>query len=156
MCMGVLIDDDMCEEISPDRRPVYPIGIASELLDLHQQTLRGYEDKGLIIPARKGNRRYYSKDDLDWIRVVRFLLHDKRICLTGLQRMLGLIRCWEVLDCPPDAKRACPRSDRTSSPCWTIAPRLQEKCCLCPVYVSAPRHICDEDELALARAANLP
>lgn len=154
MCMGVIIDDDMCEETSPDRKPVYPISVASELLDVNQQTIRAYEDKGLIISARRGTRRFYSKEDLEWMHVVRFLLHDKHICTTGLMRMLGLVPCWEIMDCSPDAKRACPRSKRKSSPCWSMAPRIEEKCYLCPVYLSAATHICDEDELALARSTN--
>lgn len=108
MCMGILIDDDMCEQATPDRRPVYSISIASELLDIHQQTLRIYEDKGVVIPSRRSTRRFYSNQDLAWIRTVRFLLHEKRVCLTGLRRMLGLIPCWEVLSCAPDVKEACP------------------------------------------------
>lgn len=147
MCMGILIDDDMCEEDTPDARPVYSIGIASELIDVHQQTLRIYEDKGMVIPSRRNTHRFYSKQDLDWIRVVRFLLHEKHVCLTGLQRMLGLIPCWEVLGCASDVKEACPRSKQRSSPCWLIAPRVDELCYKCPVYRRAAEYICDNDEL---------
>ena len=150
MCMGVLIDDDMCEEITSNRRPLYSISIASELLDVHQQTLRIYEDKGLLIPARRNTRRFYSNQDLSWIRIVRFLLHEKRVCITGLRRMLGLIPCWEVLDCAADVKEACPRSDQRRNPCWLIAPRVDEMCYRCPVYRNAAEYICDKDELVFA------
>ena len=150
MCMGILIDDDMCEEITTDNRPVYPISIASELLDIHQQTLRIYENKGMVIPSRRNTRRFYSNQDLNWIRTIRFLLHEKRVCLTGLQRMLGLIPCWEVLGCASDVKKACPRSKERSNPCWMIAPRVDEMCYKCPVYRNAAEYICDEDELVLA------
>ena len=147
MCMGILIDDDMCEETTPYTRPVYSTSIASELLDIHQQTLRIYEDKGMVIPARRNTRHFYSNQDLTWIRTIRFLLHEKRVCLTGLRRMLGLIPCWEILGCASDVKEACPRSKQKSSPCWVIAPQVDEMCYKCPVYRHAAEYICDEDEL---------
>jgi len=37
--------------------PVYPIGVASRLLNVHPRTLRIYEDEGLIKPERAGDRR---------------------------------------------------------------------------------------------------
>lgn len=155
MCMGVLIDDEMCEPVTPDIRPVYSISIAAELLDVHQQTLRIYEEKGIVIPARRSTRRFYSDRDLYWIRIVRFLLHEKHVCLTGLQRMLGLTPCWEILGCGVDARAACPRSRQKSSACWVVAPRVDEKCYMCPVYRHAAEHICDEDELVLAMSPPL-
>ena len=150
MCTRMLADDAVCEEISLDTRPLYSISIASELLDVHQQTLRIYEDKGLLIPARRNTRRFYSNQDLTWIRIARYLLHERRVCLTGLRRMLGLIPCWEILGCASDVKEACPRSRQRSNPCWVIASRVDEMCYKCPVYRNAAEYICDEDELVLA------
>lgn len=150
MCIGISIADEMCEQMTPDSQPVYSISIASELLGVHQQTLRIYEEKGIVIPARRSTRRFYSNQDLDWIRVIRFLLHEKHVCLAGLQRMLGLIPCWEVLGCAPEIRKACPRSTQKRDPCWVVAPRVDEKCYACPVYRHAAACICDEDELVLA------
>ena len=56
-------------------RPVYTIGTAAEILGVHPRTLRLYEDGGLLRPARKNNRRFYSANDLHWIACIRYLIH---------------------------------------------------------------------------------
>ena len=51
--------------------PKYMIGVAAELLGMHPQTLRMYEQRGLIRPRRTpGGTRLYSDDDLDRVRRV--------------------------------------------------------------------------------------
>ena len=53
-------------------RAVYIISIAAELTGVHPQTLRVYERKGLLAPARTGGMsRRYSESDLDQIRRVQ-------------------------------------------------------------------------------------
>ena len=47
------------------REPVYTIGIAAKLLKVCPATLRIWEKKGLIKPARIGKNRFYSKCDID-------------------------------------------------------------------------------------------
>ncbi|WP_456410792.1 MerR family DNA-binding transcriptional regulator, partial [Oceanithermus sp.] len=47
-------------------RPVYIISVAAELVDMHPQTLRLYERKGLIRPKRSsGKTRLYSERDIE-------------------------------------------------------------------------------------------
>ena len=49
-----------------DDRPRYMISIAAELVGMHPQTLRIYENKGLVRPKRtRGNTRLYSEADLE-------------------------------------------------------------------------------------------
>ena len=46
-------------------RPVYMIGVAAQLAGMHPQTLRSYEQKGLVTPQRtSGNTRMYSQADI--------------------------------------------------------------------------------------------
>lgn len=71
---------------------VFPvkIGMAAIALDLHQQTLRGYEREGLVIPGRtpKGTR-LYSRDDLNrLVRVKALCTHG--VNLAGIRIILGL------------------------------------------------------------------
>ena len=47
--------------------PVYPISVASRLLNVHPRTLRIYEEEGLIKPERRGDRRLYSQNDITWV-----------------------------------------------------------------------------------------
>src|SRR5438045_1469780 len=46
-------------------RPIFTLSVAADLLGLHPRTLRIYEEKGLVVPARTGgNRRRYSQNDI--------------------------------------------------------------------------------------------
>ena len=57
-----------------DYRPRYMISIAAELVGMHPQTLRIYEDKGLVRPQRTGgNTRLYSEADLELLREIQRL-----------------------------------------------------------------------------------
>ncbi len=52
-------------------RPLYRISTVAEMLDLHPQTLRLYEKKGLIRPSRtRGRTRVYSPEDVEEIRLI--------------------------------------------------------------------------------------
>ena len=71
-------------------RAVYIISVAAELTGVHPQTLRVYERKGLLAPARTGGMsRRYSESDLDQIRRVQELTNDG-LNLAGVARVLEL------------------------------------------------------------------
>jgi MerR family transcriptional regulator, heat shock protein HspR len=77
------------DERSPDRA-VYVISVAAELAGVHPQTLRIYERKGLLQPARTGggSRRY---SDSDIARLQRILdLTSAGLNLAGVQMVLAL------------------------------------------------------------------
>ena len=134
-------------------RPVYTIGTAAELLGVHPRTLRLYEDGGLIRPARKNNRRFYSTNDLQWISCVRFLIHEKGLNQEGLRRLLALIPCWDIKDCPPEARAKCPAWSDRSTPCWDLARREgngTRKCYECESYLMAADYVLHDSEKAEA------
>lgn len=69
---------------------VYGISVASELVGLGPQTLRQYEDRGLLEPARtEGGTRRYSEDDLDRLRRIAALLAEG-LNLAGVAMVLDL------------------------------------------------------------------
>ena len=71
-------------------RAVYIISVAAELTGVHPQTLRVYERKGLLSPARTGGMsRRYSESDLDQIRRVQQLTAEG-LNLAGVARVLQL------------------------------------------------------------------
>jgi MerR family transcriptional regulator/heat shock protein HspR len=71
--------------------PVYLIGIVSRLLGLHPQTLRLYERDGLISPRRSdGNTRLYSEKDVERLRLIRLLTHERGVNLAGVELILDL------------------------------------------------------------------
>ena len=52
-------------------RPRYMISVAAELVGMHPQTLRMYEQKGLVQPQRTaGNTRLYSDADVERLRLI--------------------------------------------------------------------------------------
>ena len=70
---------------------VYIISIAAELAGVHPQTLRTYERKGLIKPARTaGGTRRYSARDVERVRLIQELTQGEGVNLAGVMRILQL------------------------------------------------------------------
>jgi len=69
----------------PRDRALYIISVAAELAGVHPQTLRIYERKGLLQPARTaGNTRRYSDRDIDRLRAIQKLTQDHGLNLAGV------------------------------------------------------------------------
>ena len=76
--------------MSDRNRPVYMIGVAAELAGVHPQTLRAYEQKGLLTPQRtSGNTRMYSQADIERLELIGELTSEG-INLAGVIRILDL------------------------------------------------------------------
>ena len=77
-------------EVSADRG-VFMISVAAELAEMHPQTLRMYEARGLIKPQRspKGTR-LYSQRDVDMLRRIQEMTTDLGLNLAGVERVLEL------------------------------------------------------------------
>jgi MerR family transcriptional regulator/heat shock protein HspR len=72
------------------QRAVYVISVAAELAGLHPQTLRIYERKGLVDPARTGGgSRRYSDEDIEQLRRIQELTNEG-LNLAGVQKVLEL------------------------------------------------------------------
>ncbi|MFH7320078.1 MerR family transcriptional regulator [Desulfurivibrio sp. D14AmB] len=124
-----------------NQEAIYPISVAAKLLSVHPRTLRIYEEEGLVKPSRKGNKRYYSNDDIAWITCLRDLIHQKGISIPGIKMLLELTPCWKIKKCPPEVRDQCSAFIDQSTPCWQAASSLcsQEfrQCRQCPVYIKA-------------------
>ena len=71
-------------------RPLYMIGVAAALAGMHPQTLRSYEQKGLVTPQRtSGNTRMYSPADIERLELINELTSEG-INLAGVIRILDL------------------------------------------------------------------
>ena len=76
--------------MAQDERALYIISVAAELAGVHPQTLRIYERKGLIEPARTvGRSRRYSDRDIALLRRIQELTNEG-VGLAGVQRILEL------------------------------------------------------------------
>jgi MerR family transcriptional regulator/heat shock protein HspR len=73
-----------------DTRALYVISVAAELAGVHPQTLRIYERKGLLAPARtSGRSRRYSDNDIQLLRRIQELTNEG-VSLVGVHRILAL------------------------------------------------------------------
>lgn len=71
-------------------RAVFVISVAAELSGMHPQTLRIYERKGLIDPARTpGGTRRYSQEDIERLQLIQEMTAEG-MNLEGVRRVLAL------------------------------------------------------------------
>ena len=74
-----------------NERPMYMISVAADLVGMHPQTLRIYENKGLVRPQRTpGGTRLYSEADVERLRIVQRLTTEVGLNLAGVEIVLRL------------------------------------------------------------------
>jgi MerR family transcriptional regulator, heat shock protein HspR len=74
-----------------DETPRYMISVAADLVGMHPQTLRIYEQKGLVRPRRTaGNTRLYSEADLERLRTIQRLTTELGLNLAGVDLVLRM------------------------------------------------------------------
>lgn len=72
--------------------PVYMIGVAAKLCEVHPQTLRLYERMGLIRPRRvKSKNRLYSQADIERLQQIQRLTQELGVNLAGVEIILDLL-----------------------------------------------------------------
>jgi MerR family transcriptional regulator/heat shock protein HspR len=75
------------------RRGVFMISVAAELAEMHPQTLRMYEARGLITPKRSPkNTRLYSYEDVERLRRIQRMTADEGLNLAGVETVMSLER----------------------------------------------------------------
>jgi MerR family transcriptional regulator/heat shock protein HspR len=75
------------------RRGVFMISVAAELAEMHPQTLRMYEARGLINPKRSPkNTRLYSYEDVERLRRIQQMTAEEGLNLAGVETVLQLER----------------------------------------------------------------
>ena len=80
---------DMKVLVANGNRPVYVISIAASIAGCHPRTLRIYEEEGLLEPVRTDtNIRLYSDEDMQRVRVIRYLTQVRGVNLAGVKLLL--------------------------------------------------------------------
>lgn len=95
--------------------PLYTIGIVSELLNVHPETIRVWERQGIIKPQRRSGKRFYSETDLKRLQFIKKLIRDK-LNIPAILHYLRLYPCWQMDGCP-----SCMQVSELSAcakPCW--------------------------------------
>jgi len=74
-----------------DERARYMISVAADLVGMHPQTLRIYEQRGLVRPKRTaGNTRLYSEADIERLQLIQRLTTELGLNLAGVELVLRL------------------------------------------------------------------
>ncbi len=79
----------MAELLRPDQ-PLYSIGVVAQLVRVHPQTLRRYDELGLVQPVRRSGRRVYSQQEVDRLRQIVRLTDGLGINLAAVEVILRL------------------------------------------------------------------
>ena len=94
-------------EGAPSEQPIYVISVAAKMVGLHPQTLRHYENQGLIRPQRsQGNVRLYSPADIDRLKQIVRLTDELGVNLAGVQIILDMRERLEQLQLETETKQA--------------------------------------------------
>ena len=118
-------------------QPLYSIGVVSELLKVHPETIRTWERSSVLQPPqRRGGKRFYSEIDLKRLEFIQRLATEG-LTLPAIRYYLRLYPCWEVDDC---SGLKC-RSNQSSFAklCWREsgaycqAPSNEDLCTNCQV-----------------------
>ncbi|MFC1893427.1 MerR family transcriptional regulator [Chloroflexota bacterium] len=79
--------------------PLYSIGVVSELLEIHPETIRTWEKSGVVQPPqRRGGKRFYSERDFKRLQFVHNLVKEG-LTLRAVLYYLRLYPCWKTVDC---------------------------------------------------------
>ena len=74
-----------------ESKEFFSIGIVAQMLDVHAQTLRHYERRGLVAPTRtEGNTRLYSREDVTKLRMILRLANELGVNLAGIEVVLNM------------------------------------------------------------------
>jgi MerR family transcriptional regulator/heat shock protein HspR len=109
MADGVRRRNQAREQRIDQERGVFMISVAAELAEMHPQTLRMYETRGLITPKRSPkNTRLYSQADVERLRRIQQMTSEEGLNLAGVETVLELERRLErmSLDLTRMRKRA--------------------------------------------------
>jgi len=83
---------DKQSDINADK-PVFPISVVADILQVHQRTLRIYNEENILVPARSPkNRRLYSINDIERGKFVQHLSRELGINIIGIKIILELLK----------------------------------------------------------------
>lgn len=127
------------ENIAMTDIPKYTISNAAELLSISVHTMRMYEREGLIIPHKKpSGQRLYSDRDIERLSCVRRAINQDKISIEGIKRILSLVPCWGIVNCPTEDRDNCTAFKGHAQPCWMLKHKdnycANKECRECEVY----------------------
>ncbi|MFC1968475.1 MerR family transcriptional regulator [Chloroflexota bacterium] len=99
--------------------PLYSIGVVSELLGVHPETIRTWEKFGVVQPPqRRSGKRFYSERDFKRLQFIQRLV-EEGLTLRAVRYYLRSYPCWKTVDCA-SCLHASDKIDSTKQ-CWQEA-----------------------------------
>ncbi|TFH25617.1 MAG: MerR family transcriptional regulator [Bacteroidia bacterium] len=122
-----------------NNRPVYTLGVASQLADIPSHSIRQYIDMGLIIPFKLESKRHlFSQNDINRLKLIQGLIHDKGLNFAGVRTMMAMVPCWALRKCSERDKLSCNAYAENFQPCWMASQKgslcKNMDCRECEVY----------------------
>lgn len=132
-------------------RPLYSIGVVSELLEVHPETIRAWERSGVVRPPhRRSGKRLFSTNDLRRLQFVQRLA-EEGLSLRAMLFYLKLYACWDTDECAECLNVS--DGPGYTKPCWKIKDKYckvtsnEDLCARCPAAQMAPDTAADEGDL---------
>jgi DNA-binding transcriptional MerR regulator len=135
--------------------PLYTIGVVAEMLGIHPETIRVWENSGMVpSPQRRSGKRFYSENDYRRLRFIHKLTGEG-LTQRAIIYYLRLYPCWKIIDCSGCVQHFRPSGG--TKPCWQEeegycqAANLQSPCSGCASrshekYLSGDRNTVKEIE----------
>jgi len=120
-------------------RPVYTMGVTSQLSEIPAHSIRQYIDMGLIIPYKlESKRNLFSQNDVGRLKLIQGLIHDKGLNFAGVRTLMAMLPCWAIRECPENDRRSCAAYADNFALCWEASEKgrlcKNENCRDCKVY----------------------
>ena len=100
-------------------RPVYTLGMASQLSGTPAHSIRQYIDMGLLIPFKLESKRHlFSRNDIDRLRLIRKLIRDKGLNFSGVRALMAITPRRAMRECSGEDRSSCGAYSKNFQPCW--------------------------------------
>ena len=74
-----------------DNRPLYTLGVASQLSEIPAHSIRQYIDMGLLIPFKLESKQHlFSQTDVRRLKIIQELIHERGLNFAGLRTMMAM------------------------------------------------------------------
>jgi len=138
-----------------EERGVFMISVAAELAEMHPQTLRMYEARGLITPKRSPkNTRLYSQSDVERLRRIQQMTGEEGLNLAGVVTVLELERRLERmrLEMARMRKRAAEMEGRMTAELTRLRKSVGGE--LVPYGAYEPKNMAGSTRIPIRRRSN--
>lgn len=104
------------------------INQVAQEVGLSQKRIREYEAEGFIKPRRdkNTNNRLYSQFEVDQIKRINHLIHQRGFTLACLRNLLVLAPCWNIFGCAERGQ--CAAFNNPHRSCWQVRREIDTKC----------------------------